>query len=463
VLFTSSAFLFLFLPLFLLSFFLLGRKNIVLCVWSLLFYFYGEGWYIWILLSSILVAYLHGWFVIRRGPTKKAVRIAIGAQLLILGYFKYSAFLAEDILSLTEMDWAWPALPIGVSFFVFQAISYSMDVHRRHHEPTRSIIDLATYVSMFPQLIAGPIVRYGAVAKALKSRSIHLHNFNIGIYLFCIGLGQKVLIANKLAITADGLFGIETALLTTFTAWAAALSYTGQIYFDFAGYSNMAMGLGFILGFRFPRNFNDPYIAKSITEFWKRWHISLTSWFRDYVYIPLGGNRKGNFMTYRNLVLVFLLSGLWHGAAWTFVLWGAYHGFFLVIERLGVQGFLDRLWAPFAWLYMMLAVVFGWVLFRGENLEQSLEIARHMVTWSIGDNSYFILHSGLDVWIAMAIAVVLSTGLVEKKSKNLLSKIGVRHRKVRTGIQLGLAGVIFALCLFEIMASSYNPFIYFRF
>ena len=272
-----------------------------------------------------------------------------------------------------------------------------------------------------------------------------------------------MLIANKLAYTADGLFGIETELLTTVTAWVAALSYTGQIYFDFAGYSNMAIGLGFMMGFRFPKNFNHPYVAKSITDFWRRWHISMTSWFRDYVYFPLGGNRKGNFMTYRNLFLVFLVSGLWHGAAWTFVAWGMYHGLFLVIERLGLKNILSKMWGPVAWLYTFVIAVFGWVLFRADDLPQALAVAKKMIIPTGGDNSYFFLHSGLDIWIAMGLAILFASNFVERQGIKAMGVLGLRTRHKATAVKLTVAFVLFALCLIEVMSSTYNPFIYFRF
>jgi len=327
----------------------------------------------------------------------------------------------------------------------------------------KSFIDVATYVAMFPQLIAGPIVRYGSVAKQLQKRSIRAGNLNVGIYLFCVGLAQKMLIANKLAYTADGLFGIETELLTTVTAWVAALSYTGQIYFDFAGYSNMAIGLGFMMGFRFPKNFNHPYVAKSITDFWRRWHISMTSWFRDYVYFPLGGNRKGNFMTYRNLFLVFLVSGLWHGAAWTFVIWGMYHGLFLVIERLGLKNMLAKTWGPVAWFYTFVVAVFGWVLFRADTLPQALAVAKKMIVPTGGDNSQFFLHSGPEIWIAMGLAILFASNFVERQGIKAMGALGLRTRHKATVVKLTVAFVLFALCLIEVMSSTYNPFIYFRF
>ncbi len=465
MLFTSPVFLFIFFPLFLICYFLFDRKNIIILSFSIFFYFYGEGWIVTLLLLSVFVAWLHGALLEKLGRKKWLFVSTLLFQLSILGYFKYSDFFVSDVMGLHGVTWTWPEhlLPIGISFFIFQGLSYSFDIHRGQHKPAKSIIDVATYVSMFPQLIAGPIVRYGKVAKQLQGRKVRVKNVNLGIYIFCIGLAQKMLIANKLAITADGLFSLETELLTTATAWAAALSYTGQIYFDFAGYSNMAIGMGFIMGFRFPKNFNHPYVAKSITDFWRRWHISMTSWFRDYVYFPLGGNRKGSFITYRNLFLVFLVSGLWHGAAWTFVIWGMYHGAFLVIERLGLLKILKRTWSPAAWLYTFIVAVFGWVLFRAESITQALDIAKIMIVPTSGDNSYFFLHSGQDVWLGMALAIVFSSDIVERKGLLALSNLGLRTKNRATALRMSIAFVLFAICFVEIMSSTYNPFIYFRF
>lgn len=465
MLFTSPAFLFIFLPVFLICYFLLGRRNIVILAFSLFFYFYGEGWIVSLLAISICIAWLHGYLLMRYGPKKWMLWAALLLQLGILGYFKYSDFFVSDLLRMDDVNWTWPEtlLPIGISFFIFQGLSYSFDIHKGNHKPAKSFIDVATYVSMFPQLIAGPIVRYGTVAKSLQKRSIRVGNINVGIYLFCVGLAQKMLIANKLAVTADGLFGLDPNLLTTATAWAAALSYTGQIYFDFAGYSNMAIGLGFMMGFRFPKNFNHPYVAKSITDFWRRWHISMTSWFRDYVYFPLGGNRKGNFVTYRNLFLVFLVSGLWHGAAWTFVLWGLYHGLFLVVERLGFLKVLKKTWSPIAWLYTIIIAVFGWVLFRAESVPQALQLAKKMIIPTGGDNSHFFLYSGWDIWLGMLLAVIFASNFVERTGIKAMGKLGLRAKGKATTVKMVIAALLFALCLIEVMSSTYNPFIYFRF
>ena len=465
MLFSTVIFLSAFLPACIATWFLFGRRNVILLFWSLLFYFSGEGWYIFILLASATIAYLHGELLIRSGGKHKRTLLflAVSIQILILGYFKYSAFIVEDVAQLTDTGILWPALPLGVSFFVFQAISYSMDVNKDPSTASRNPITVLTYIALFPQLIAGPIVRYSTVARALRQRSVRLRNLTDGAFLLIVGLAQKVLIADKLAIPADNMFGADPASLSSLAAWLGALAYTGQIYFDFAGYSNMALGLGFIFGLKFPRNFNFPYVALSITTFWRRWHISLTRWFRDYVYIPLGGNRKGAITTYRNLILVFLLSGIWHGAAWTFVLWGAYHGVFLVIERLGWGKVLKRIPSPMAWLYAFIAVVVGWVLFRADSVGQFVEMTKRMFWVHEGDDAIIFQSFSLDTWIAALLAIALSTGLFAGKAFRKVQ--AVRAGAIPLGrIIIGIfAALLFLLCYVEVSASTYSPFIYFRF
>ena len=460
MLFSTVIFLSGFLPLCIITWFLFGRRNIVLLLWSLLFYFYGEGWHIVILLASTGIAYLHGLTIIyfEKKWDKLLLWLAIVSQLLLLGYFKYSQFIVEDVLQVKGTDFAWPLLPLGISFFVFQAFSYSIDVYKDRSLPTRNVFTVMTYIAFFPQLIAGPIVRFSTVAKALENRRVRMRNLTNGSFLFIVGLAQKVLIADKLAAPADALFGLDPTMLSSYSAWLAAISYTGQIYFDFAGYSNMALGLGFIFGLKFPRNFDFPYIALSVTTFWRRWHMSLTRWFRDYVYIPLGGNRKGGLTTYRNLFLIFLLSGVWHGAAWTFVLWGVYHGLFLIIERLGLSKVLKLLPSPFAWAYTFVAVVVGWVLFRATDLTQFLEITKRMFWPHDADNAVIYQNFSLETWLTLGLAILMSSGIF---AKPLISRIQrVPMGKVLIGI---FAAVLFALCYVEVSASTYSPFIYFRF
>ena len=460
MLFTSVVFLSCFLPLCLVSFFLLGRKNFILLAWSLLFYFYGEGWHIVLLLVSAGAAYVHGLSLLYldKKYAKQTTLLTIAFQLILLGYFKYSQFIVEGVFQFTNNDITWPLLPLGISFYVFQAISYSIDVYRGHSHPTKNLTAVLTYITLFPQLIAGPIVRYNAVARALESRRITMRHITNGGFLFVIGLAQKVLIADKLALPADTFFGADPELMGTYSSWLGALFYTGQIYFDFAGYSNMAIGLGLVFGLKFPKNFNFPYIALSITTFWRRWHMSLTRWFRDYLYIPLGGNRGGQFYTYRNLFLVFLISGLWHGASWTFVLWGVYHGVFLVVERLGFGKVLKTFPKSLAWFYTFITVVVGWVLFRAENMTQFTDFMSRMFVPTVSDTALIHQSVSLDGWIALGLGALMSTGL-------FAAPIIGRLRTSSFGREIVwiFSVVLFLLCYVEVTGSTYSPFIYFRF
>ena len=351
--FSSIAFLFYFLPLFLLAYFALPFRNAVFLVFSLIFYTLGEGPHLFLLLAC--VAYNHRFAILienesaRRGPgAKRWISVAIAVNLGVLGLFKYGGFLMAQLAPAIHLFGVhqlppWPlALPFGISFFTFHALSYLIDVYRRDVKAERNLLALALYITMFPQLIAGPIVRFKTIVGELHGRRETMDGVAEGIRIFVIGLAQKTLIANTLALPADRIFALPTDMVTAPVAWIGAIAYSLQLYFDFCGYSLMAIGLARALGLHFPRNFDYPYVSKSITEFWRRWHITLSQWFRDYVYIPLGGNREGALKTYRNLIIVFFLCGLWHGAAWTFVIWGLWHGLFLVIERMGLGRVLAR-------------------------------------------------------------------------------------------------------------------------
>src|SRR5262245_51075377 len=344
--FSSVEFLFLFLPAFLLVQMLLPARNITFVCFSLLFYFVGEGWYTAIVLFSVAMNYGFGLSIqtaVDRQSRKAMITLAIAANLALLVFFKYAGFVSENIVGVNKDAWLQSIhLPLGISFFTFHAMSYLIDVYREDAKAEVSPTNLALYILMFPQLIAGPILRFSAIAQQLHTRRVTALHLYYGVFYFCVGLGQKTLVADTMAGIADPLFA-SWARLSPETAWLAVLAYALQIYFDFNGYTNMAIGLAFLTGFDFPLNFNYPYISQSITEFWRRWHITLSSWFRDYVYIPLGGNRHGPLRTYCNLVIVFLLCGLWHGAAWTFVLWGIYHGVLLVLERIGLSALLQRI------------------------------------------------------------------------------------------------------------------------
>ncbi|MEM1403140.1 MAG: MBOAT family O-acyltransferase [Pseudomonadota bacterium] len=466
--FSTAAFLYFFLPLFLVSYVLLPWKNAVALAFSLFFFTWGEGAYVVLLLLVIFVNYLAGSLIAQTDDDsgrRRYLAIGVVANLLVLGYYKYWGFLLTDFFGIDADASAIPQLPLGISFFIFQSISYLIDVARREAKPARGYFDLALYIAMFPQLIAGPIVRYGSVARSLRERSIDFAAAFRGIQLFVLGLSYKVLIANHVAEVADLTFDANPAHLGQTTAWLGITAYTLQIFFDFAGYSLMAIGLGRVMGFSFPRNFNYPYIATSITEFWRRWHMSLSSWFRDYFYIPLGGNRNGPWRTYRNLVLVFLLCGLWHGAAWTFVAWGAYHGSFLVLERIGLQRLLTRVPALVGHAYLLLVVMIGWVLFRADSFAHAVSYLKAMFL-------------GFDVRFPMMPAEVLSheNGLIMLigllLSLPLLEGTRWRHwdeneagtmNPSQIVIDVILMVLLLTLCSVFVMAGTYNPFIYFRF
>jgi len=356
-------------------------------------------------------------------------------------------------------------LPLGISFFSFQALSYVIDVYRRDAPVQKNPLDLALYVALFPQLIAGPIVRYRDVAEQIVQRTISRAGFAYGVRRFVIGLGKKMLIANTVAVPADAIFALPPEQLTLGLAWLGIVCYTLQIYFDFSGYSDMAIGLAQLFGFRFPENFNYPYVARSMTEFWRRWHISLSTWFRDYVYVPLGGNRRGAGRTYLNLWIVFFLCGLWHGAAWTFVAWGLYHGSFLVLERLGAGQWLEGLWAPARHVYTMLAVMGGWVFFRAESLGQAGAYLAAMAGFASG--SGLEQHAGLHLNAVVVLALVAGT----IGSAPFLPRLGQWRESIgpvnlRLLVEAGrLAGLVLLLVASAMLmaAGTYNPFIYFRF
>jgi len=454
-------------------------QNLVLLLASLFFYAWGEQEIVLVMLASIVANYVFGRMVeSRRGTSgaRVAVGLAVAFNLGLLVYWKYANFLWGSLAPLADLvgvdAGALPVLepihlPIGISFFSFQAMSYVVDVYRREGPVQKNPINFALYIALFPQLIAGPIVRYRDVARQLVDRVVDRAGFAYGIRRFVLGLSKKLLIADTVGRVADEVFAIGAGDLTAPVAWLGIACYTLQIYFDFSGYSDMAIGLGRMFGLRFLENFEYPYIARSITEFWRRWHISLSSWFRDYLYIPLGGNRLGRARTYGNLVTVFFLCGLWHGASWSFVVWGLYHGAFLVVERVGLKGLVDRL-GPLRHAYMLLVVMVGWVFFRADTLGHALDYVGAMFGAGIGDG--LVYHTGLylnaEVWLALAVGVV--------GSAPLLPAIGRwRERLVRDGNQgldlaLEFCSVACVLLLLvasamQMAAGTYSPFIYFRF
>jgi alginate O-acetyltransferase complex protein AlgI len=470
--FSSVTFLYFFLPLFLVLYLIVPFRNAALLTASLFFYAWGEQSYLLVLLGSIAVNYAFG-LAIARFPAYASWTLGggVAANLALLSIFKYADFALQ---SLAPLLGSWPLaashtpvhLPIGISFFTFQAISYLVDVRRGIAKVERNPVVLATYISMFPQLIAGPIVRFATIQDALHDRSLGLGSFERGVRCSVIGLGQKVLIANTLAVPADAIFGLPASELTFSVSWLGAICYTLQIYYDFAGYSNMAIGLGHMLGFELPQNFDYPYIASSITEFWRRWHLTLSRWFRDYLYIPLGGNRRGAARTYRNLLVVFLLCGLWHGAAWTFVVWGAYHGSFLVLERIGLAARLERGWRPLRHAYCLLVITVGFVIFRADSLSQAGDLLQAML--GLGRGSGLAYHPS--VYLQANVVLVLALAVVG--AMPTLPALGVWLARradsspalfaVRTSVVSALLGVML-LTAMTLAAGTHNPFIYFRF
>lgn len=473
MLFSSIIFVFYFLPVFLLGYYLSGWRTGALLTGSVAFYVWGEGAYI-LLLAGLILA--NHWGALRlaaqegraRGLTLAAL---IGLDLSVLVYFKYAGFLAANLNAILSCDPLPPVdqrLPLGISFFTFQLISYLVDVHRRAVPAETALGRFATYILMFPHLIAGPIVRYADIREEMHADRRASGRIGLGIQYFITGLCQKVLIANTLAPLADHAFGL--AAPDGLTAWLGALAYALQLYFDFCGYSNMAIGLAFMLGFTFPRNFDHPYVAQSLTDFWRRWHISLSSWFRDYVYIPLGGNRDGRARTLRNLLIVFALTGLWHGAAWTFLIWGLYHGGFLLLERAGFGKVLARAPRLLRHAYALLAVGVGWVFFRAESLPQALTYLAAMASFTTpaaGDVTLAHLLDG-PVVLALVAGVAFSAPL----GAALLQRLGARRageggsprdtRNVHVApTPLLLAGFVLSVAL--LASSSLNPFLYFRF
>jgi alginate O-acetyltransferase complex protein AlgI len=471
--FSSVEFLFLFLPVFLLLQALLPYKNVTYALASVLFYFVGEGWYSAVVVESVIANYLLGLLIdVQANDRGRKLALALGVAMncASLAFFKYAGFICTSVLGKEHSSWVTSIhLPLGISFFSFHAISYLIDIYRRDAKAERSFVNLTLYMLMFPQLIAGPILRFHSVARRLRRRVVTARHVYFGSLLFCVGLGQKVLIADTLASVVDTRF-VATAALSSSAAWLAAIAYAFQILFDFAGYSNMAMGLGWMTGFSLPRNFDQPYVSQSITEFWRRWHMSLSRWFRDYLYIPLGGNRHGPARTYANLVFVFLICGLWHGAAWTFVVWGAYHGLWLVIERLGLDQILARLPRLLRHAYALLVVLVGWVLFRAQDITHASRLLRTMFVPVQQPEA-----SGLGVesvsrgqWLALFGAVLLcipacSTSL--RKFFWIITDTPLPRRAHWSAYARGalVALLMFSAAAINILAGSYSSFIYFRF
>ena len=475
--FSAPEFLFFFLPATLAIYFIAPRRyrNVILMVASLVFYIAGGGVLVVLLLASTVTDYVAGLVVARGLATDRAqlsragVLMSLVVNVALLGYYKYANFIVDQInavaanVGLGQIAWTTILLPIGISFYTFQSMSYTIDVYRQRAEPVRNLWDFTLFVSLFPQLIAGPIVRFHEIHEELISRKTTTDGFAEGAVRFIWGLMKKVVIADSVGLLVDEVFALPGAGLTTATAWIGVLAYTVQIYFDFSGYSDMAIGLGRLFGFHFPENFRRPYSAISITDFWRRWHITLSNWFRDYLYIPLGGSRGSQFTTYMNLGIVFLVTGFWHGANWTFVVWGAYHGVLLIIERVsgqrligeGEKGTVMRRGLTF------FAVVVGWVLFRADGLTHAWQMFEAMFTFRAG---------GLPPEVSLVMTTRAQIALVIGLSavflpRNFVGGIWVIKSSTRlaTAGRVGLALLALPYSLALVSSGSFSPFLYYQF
>lgn len=469
MIFSSLIFLFLFFPLTLICYYLANPKytNVMLLLASIAFYAWGEPKYIFLMMLSIIANYIFGIKVSDSKDKKIWVVLSVIYNISILGIFKYSNFFVDNINFLLNTNITIPEikLPLGISFFTFQIMSYVIDVYRNDAKVQRKLTNLALYISLFPQLVAGPIVRYQTVADDIEHREHNWYKFTQGVNKFVIGLGKKVILANQLGIIADDVFNKSSGDLSRLEVWLGVVCYTLQIFYDFSGYSDMAIGLGKIFGFDFLENFNYPYISQTVSEFWRRWHISLSTWFKDYVYFPLGGNRVSRLKLYRNLFIVWFLTGMWHGANWTFIIWGLYFGILISIEKAFLEKLLYKMPRIIRHMYLLFIVMIGWVFFRAEDLPKAIKFIGIM----FGSGNYPLFSNAFNVfvieyWYVIVGAIILSTPIVEiikslviKKNKNTLNN---------TVCQVANAAFVVA-CMFIVVvmlsSSTYNPFLYFRF
>lgn len=469
--FSGLLFLFRFLIIVLVIYFLCGKflpkaRNLVLFLASLVFYAWGEPVYVVLMLFSTVVDYCFGFMTGKfkeEGRIKYAKLMVLGSvviNLSLLGFFKYSGFLIENMnqllgLGIPNLNLA---LPIGISFYTFQTMSYTIDIYRGEAPVQKNIISFGTYVALFPQLIAGPIVRYQTIAAELNKRSVTVEGFASGVVRFTAGLGKKVLLANNIGLLWDRIALMPVGELPAVTAWLGTAAFAFQIYFDFSGYSDMAIGLGKMFGFTFPENFQYPYKSRSITEFWRRWHISLGTWFREYVYIPLGGNRKGLPRQIRNMLVVWLLTGFWHGASWNFVLWGVYFGVILILEKTVILRWLEKIPVAFRYLYSLFLVLISWVIFAHDSVMEGFSYLKAMFGFGGGfintQTLYLLLNYGILLVLLVLGSTELPKRLVEKYS-------GAEEKKYILQTCFVLAVLFFSTAY--LVDASYNPFLYFRF
>lgn len=472
MLFNSLHFLFWFLPVCIGLYYAFSNryKNLILLVFSLVFYAFGGVSYSIVLIGSVIFNHLFAVKIQQKKDSKTWLYIGIAFNVILLVSFKYLNFFIDNINliglsindSFQEIKSLKIVLPLGISFFTFQQMSMLWDLHKSENNEKIKFTETALYVSLFPQLIAGPIVRYHDIIASIRNRKHPIILIESGIKKFTLGLFKKVIIANSCASVADEIFALELAQYSTSAAWLAIVCYAFQIYFDFSGYSDMAIGLGRIFGFEIAENFNFPYKATSIKEFWRRWHISLSTWFRDYVYIPLGGSKHRNIITYRNLILVFLLTGFWHGATWSFVFWGAFHGLFLLLERLGLSRILLKIPTPLSWTYTMLVVILGWVFFRIEDFETAFNFSLKLFDFAPNQGRIAQVFLDQEKISVLLIALLASSGFfafLDRNYRQLLKEIPLVEKPITTIVCV----VALWYCVLHINADSYSPFIYFRF
>lgn len=473
MLFSSLVFLFVFLPSVLLVYYITPTKlkNFVLLIFSLFFYAYGEPRSLVVMLFSIFMNYLLGLLVDKYRSDKSKANVVLTlttvGNLAVIGYYKYTDFFIQNFNSLlgVSIPLQHIIMPIGISFFTFHGMSYVFDIYRGKGKVQKNPLNVALYISLFPQLVAGPIVRYETVADHVNKREVTLDKFTSGIERFIFGLSKKVLIANSMGLIADQVFAVPASQLSVLLAWVGILAYTAQIYFDFSGYSDMAIGLGRMFGFEFLENFNYPYISRSITEFWRRWHISLSTWFRDYVYIPLGGNRVGQVKLIRNILVVWFLTGFWHGAAWNFIAWGVYFGLLLILEKFFIGEYLNKAWKPLQHLYALFFIVLGWVLFRSENFVYALDYLKAMFGLNAqplvsNQALYYIIEYKYELIVAFIASMPIYPILLDR----LKAMKNVRiYELINYYIKYAVLIALFGICIINLVNSTFNPFIYFKF
>lgn len=464
--FSSTIFLCVYLPLVLLGYYICPKKgrNLFLLIVSLVFYAWGEPKYVFLMIFSILVNYIFGRLMDKHRENKKRLKLMLVLSVVIdiglLSVFKYTDFIITNINAIfgSSFDLLNIALPIGISFYTFQAMSYTIDVYRNDVRVQKNLIDFGMYITMFPQLIAGPIVRYADVQDQLAERSVTTADFSEGVMRFVVGLGKKVLLANQMGAVWSEIYALGGDV-SALMAWTGAIAYTFQIYFDFSGYSDMAIGLGRMFGFKFPENFRYPYQSVSITDFWRRWHITLSTWFKEYLYIPLGGNRRGLARQALNLLIVWSLTGFWHGAGWNFVMWGLYYFVILFIEKLFLLKALDKLPKFFRHVYALLLIIIGWVIFASDDVSVLLPFLGSM----FGANGAI---GGMDVYTLLTKAVLLVICCIastELPKKLFLSAAGAMNEKAAFTLKSVLTIALLALSMILLIGDSYNPFLYFRF